>query len=84
LNPGTISSQSASNRLCEAFLRRESKFTLAVTSLFPCEWAERLDDRVDERLRTNSVIVEFPLGAEAGGSLSPIASELPALQLADV
>jgi hypothetical protein len=60
LKPEGDFSQDASNRLCQTLVRRERKFTLVITPLRPCDWAESFDDRVDHRLREHSVIVEFP------------------------
>ena len=53
-----ILSQDATNRLCQILARREHKSTIITTPFRPAEWRESFEQRVIERLRTNSLIVE--------------------------
>lgn len=49
----------ATDKLCQVFTRRETKFTLLTTNILPEHWAQRFDARVADRLLRNSVIVDL-------------------------
>lgn len=49
----------ATNKLCQIFSRRESKFTVVTTNIQPQDWSSKFDTRIADRLMRNSEVIDL-------------------------
>jgi len=47
------------DKLCQVMSRREKRFTVITTNIQPAQWAQVFDDRINDRLLRNSVVVDI-------------------------